>query len=404
VKIINRYYNRADLTNITGIVDGLAAANNESLGYTDAARLSSASGAYGTRSWTYDSNGNRTSETANGVVDTYYYVTNSNRLSNIARNATATRIFTYDLAGNVIQDLRGANAYNYAVNNAGRIRQMSLNTGAVQVANYTYDGFQKLRVKTLTSPAQTTHYVWDTFGHVIAETSGSFTREYIWLGDTPLAINEGATLSYVHPDHLDRPIAMTTSGGPAVAWSAKYDPFGNVVTITNPTAMPLRFPGQYFQIEDGLSYNWHRNYDPTLGRYSQADPLGFVDGPGVYNYAGGSPAMKVDPKGLAEAGAIVGGGIGSLAGSRFGPTGSAIGRRLGAAIGSAIQDMCTPDDDCPKHREIARQICIDLHAEGENWNPRRFGPNPHSIERCMMGYIPARCGGNPVDWGGKPNP
>ena len=76
---------------------------------------------------------------------------------------------------------------------------------------------------------------------------------------------------------------MTTSGGPAIAWQAKYDPFGNVVTITNPTAMTARFPGQWFQIEDGLSYNWHRNYDPTLGRYSQADPLGFVDGPGVYS-------------------------------------------------------------------------------------------------------------------------
>jgi uncharacterized protein RhaS with RHS repeats len=102
------FYNRADLTNVTGIIDGIAAANNESLGYTDAARLSTASGAYGTRSWTYDSNGNRTSETANGVLDTYYYATNSNRLSNIARNAAATRIFSYDAAGNVIQDLRGA--------------------------------------------------------------------------------------------------------------------------------------------------------------------------------------------------------------------------------------------------------------------------------------------------------
>jgi RHS repeat-associated protein len=90
---------------------------------------------------------------------------------------------------------------------------------------------------------------------------------------------------------------MTTSGGPAIAWSAKYDPFGNVLTTTSATAMPLRFPGQYFQIEDGLSYNWHRNYDPSLGRYSQADPLGFVDGPGVYNYVNGSPAMKVDRDG-----------------------------------------------------------------------------------------------------------
>jgi RHS repeat-associated protein len=240
------------------------------------------------------------------VLDTYYYATNSNRLSNIARNAAPTRIFTYDAAGNVIQDLRGANTYNYAVNNAGRISQMSLNTGASVVANYTYDGFQKLRVKVSTSPAATTHYVWDSFGHIIAETAGAFTREYIWLGDTPLAVNEGATLSYVHPDHLDRPVAMTTSGGPAIAWSAKYDPFGNVVTITNPTAMPLRFPGQVFQIEDGLSYNWHRNYDPTLGRYSQADPLGFalgfVDGPGVYSYAGGSPAMKVDADGRMKVG------------------------------------------------------------------------------------------------------
>jgi RHS repeat-associated protein len=296
-KIINRYYNRADLTNVTGIVDALAAANNETLGYTDAARLSSASGAYGTRAWTYDGKGNRTVETRGGVPDIYNYPANSNKLLNVVRGSTALRVFTYDAAGNVTQNLRGANVLNYAINNAGRIRQMSYNNGAA-VTDYVYVGFQKLRVKTSTSPAATTHYVWDSFGHIIAETSGAFTREYIWLGDTPLAINEGATLSYVHPDHLDRPVAMTTSSGPAVAWSARYDPFGNVVSITNAAAMPLRFPGQYFQIEDGLSYNWHRNYDPTLGRYSQADPLGFVDGPGVYNYAGGSPAMFVDPSGL----------------------------------------------------------------------------------------------------------
>jgi RHS repeat-associated protein len=90
------------------------------------------------------------------------------------------------------------------------------------------------------------------------------------------------------------------------------------VTITNPTAMPLRFPGQYFQIEDGLSYNWHRNYDPTLGRYSQADPLGFVDGPGVYNYVLSSPLMGVDPSGrqqqqVIKDGVMLWGGIGIIA-------------------------------------------------------------------------------------------
>jgi RHS repeat-associated protein len=210
------------------------------------------------------------------------------------RGSTPMRIFSYDAAGNVIQDLRGPNAYNYAINDAGRIKWV---TGA-GTASYLYDGFQKLRYKS--QGGTVANYLWDAFGHIIAEhngAGGAALREYIWLGDTPLAVNEGVNLSYVHPDHLDRPVAMTTSGGPAIAWSARYDPFGNVVSITSPTAMPLRFPGQYFQIEDGLSYNWHRNYDPSLGRYSQADPLGFVDGPGVYNYVGQSPGMKVDPSG-----------------------------------------------------------------------------------------------------------
>jgi RHS repeat-associated protein len=299
-KIINRFYNRSDLANVTGIVDGLIAGNSETLSYNDAARLLGATGTYGTRLWTYDANGNRLSETANGTLNTYTYPATNNRLTNVKQGAVTVRAFTYDAAGNQIQDLRGSTAYNYAVNNAGRIKTLTI--GTTLRATWTYDGFQKLRIKVATSPAATTHFVWDMFGHIIAEKTGTLTREHIWLGDTPLAMIDGVTFTYVHPDHLDRPIAMTTSGGPAVAWSAKYDPFGNVVSITSSTAMPLRFPGQYFQIEDGLAYNWHRNYDPTLGRYSQADPLGFVDGPGVYSYVKSSPAMKADADGRVQVG------------------------------------------------------------------------------------------------------
>jgi RHS repeat-associated protein len=61
--------------------------------------------------------------------------------------------------------------------------------------------------------------------------------------------------------------------------------------------LDARFPGQWFQSETGLHYNWHRSYDPTLGRYTQPDPLGFVDGPSVYAYAGGSPQRYVDRDG-----------------------------------------------------------------------------------------------------------
>ncbi len=74
-------------------------------------------------------------------------------------------------------------------------------------------------------------------------------------------------------------------------------PFGGVHTSTG-TPMELRFPGQWFQSESGLHQNWMRDYDPTTGRYLQADPLGILDDPNVYGYARQNPGRYVDPNGL----------------------------------------------------------------------------------------------------------
>ncbi|WP_425456162.1 RHS repeat-associated core domain-containing protein [Aliishimia ponticola] len=59
----------------------------------------------------------------------------------------------------------------------------------------------------------------------------------------------------------------------------------------------MRFPGQWFHAVPGLHQNWMRDYDPTLGRYLQADPLGLVDGASVYGYALQNPGRYVDPRG-----------------------------------------------------------------------------------------------------------
>lgn len=77
--------------------------------------------------------------------------------------------------------------------------------------------------------------------------------------------------------------------------------------ITGTASTNLRFPGQWYQLEAGLHYNWHRHYDPSLGRYTQPDPLGFVDGPSVYAYARSNPLVFVDPRGTDIVG-IQGGG------------------------------------------------------------------------------------------------
>jgi RHS repeat-associated protein len=60
----------------------------------------------------------------------------------------------------------------------------------------------------------------------------------------------------------------------------------------------LRFPGQYYDAETGLSYNLHRDYDPAIGRYVESDPIGLDGGLNTYAYVGSMPTMRVDPQGL----------------------------------------------------------------------------------------------------------
>ncbi len=133
-------------------------------------------------------------------------------------------------------------------------------------------------------------------------------KEYIWLPgagyagtDLPVGVVDVAgtatpELLYVHADHLGRPIRLT-DGAKVTAWAVEWLPWGGVHAISGSETLNARFPGQWFQVESGLHYNWHRHYDPTIGRYTQPDPLGFVDGPSVYAYARNAPGEVVDPDG-----------------------------------------------------------------------------------------------------------
>jgi RHS repeat-associated protein len=134
-----------------------------------------------------------------------------------------------------------------------------------------------------------------------SDDAGNTLTEYVWFDDMPIAlvanVDTSPSLYFVHTDHLDRPIMMTDANK-SIVWQADYNPFGGVYSITGSATNNLRFPGQYFLMEDGLHYNWYRNYDPTIARYIQPDPLGFVNGPSIYAYAGGNPFARIDPLGL----------------------------------------------------------------------------------------------------------
>jgi RHS repeat-associated protein len=113
----------------------------------------------------------------------------------------------------------------------------------------------------------------------------------------------------------------------------------------------LRQDGQWFQLgpdaqwasegpteSAGLHYNWHRHYDVPVGRYTQPDPLGFVDGPGVYGYAGGSPQQYVDRDGRFSAGE--GATKGAQLGRKLcGPVCAVAGSIAGAIVGYCVDDL-----------------------------------------------------------------
>ncbi|WP_410592848.1 RHS repeat-associated core domain-containing protein [Amycolatopsis sp. lyj-23] len=87
---------------------------------------------------------------------------------------------------------------------------------------------------------------------------------------------------------------------------------------TAPAVTPLRFPGQYFDAETGLHYNYHRYYDPGTARFLSADPLGLAGGANPQAYVA-NPLAWIDPSGLTPcADAASGSGGGSRGGGSRG--------------------------------------------------------------------------------------
>ena len=287
--------------NLTSITDTLVPANSETFGYTPRESLASAQGPYGQMAFTYDGVGNRVTYAVNPgsglLTDTYSYPTTSNRLSGIALGAGGSRAFTYDAAGNVTLDNRTGGGYSYTYDSAGRMASFSIN-GVLQ-AEYKYDfaGRQAIRKLYGANPA-TIHSVFDAQGRRIAEyneATGALIREYVWMGWEPVTVIEGGVVYYIRADYIGRPVFATNASG-AKVWSVTYTPFGSVHTSSG-LPVEARFPGQWYQAEPGLHQNWMRDYDPTTGRYIEADPLGLVDGASVYGYVRGNPGRWIDPRG-----------------------------------------------------------------------------------------------------------
>ncbi len=170
-------------------------------------------------------------------------------------------------------------------------------TVAGVTAAYTYNHLDQRVTKTLNG--QTRLLIYGLAGNLIEEldaATGDVLAEYIWLDGTPLSFAQSGQTYQVHVDHLGTPKALTDASG-QVVWKASYSPFGKASITTQGPTFNLRFPGQYYDAETGLHYNWRRYYDPNTGRYITSDPIGLAGGINTYAYALSNPIGNADPTG-----------------------------------------------------------------------------------------------------------
>jgi RHS repeat-associated protein len=287
-----------------GGITGLTYGNNLTLvrGYDNQYRTSTiVVGSLLDRTYGYDANGNVTStddnieptgDVAPERTRAYSYESGTNLLAEIT--GEDPKSFDYDNNANTTQE--GSRVHVYDASD----QLITVSAGGNTIAQYVYNGAGQRIKKIVSSTTRIFHY--DLPGHIIAETnsSGQMLVEYVYLGNDLLAMirpGETEAVYYYHNDHLGTPQILTNASG-NVAWKATYPPFGEAEILLETVENPFRLPGQYYDQETGLHYNYFRYYNPGTGRYVTTDPIGLAGGINLWPYTGNNPVNFLDPLGL----------------------------------------------------------------------------------------------------------
>lgn len=127
-------------------------------------------------------------------------------------------------------------------------------------------------------------YAFDESGRLLVDDAGAaggVVQEILWLDDLPVGLLIGKALYLIQPDHLGSPRKITNNklGAPTLLWDWPIldNPFGERQPNEDPNLngntfpFPLRFPGQQYDVETGLHYNYFRDYEPAVNNLDTQD-------------------------------------------------------------------------------------------------------------------------------------
>ncbi|WP_432083414.1 DUF6531 domain-containing protein [Streptomyces sp. WAC 04229] len=312
------YTYRAD-GNVIGIDDHVTGSRRFDL---DAAgRVTAVHAANWTEAYAYDAAGNQTSAS--------WPTTHPGGEATGAREYVGTRIvragrvrYEHDELGRVVlrqkaRLSRKPDTWRYEWDAEDRL--VSVITPDGTRWRYTYDPLgrrtAKLRLAADGAVVERVDFTWD--GTTLCEQttmSPDLPNPVIltWdhQGPRPIAQTERISAAVVPQEEIDsRFFAIVTDlvGTPTeligeqgeIAWRTRSTLWGATAWAAGSTTyIPLRFPGQYYDHETGLHYNYFRHYDPEAGRYLTSDPLGLAPAPNAFLYVT-NPQTRTDTLGLA---------------------------------------------------------------------------------------------------------